>query len=101
MWAKDWVLVSVRVCTSTHLAGAAAETDPAVDGSILNISDVIIHDRNQKMSRSEINLDVSFLSYFFAIRYIVSKWLTAKKRFGFFKKKRNKNKSFTEVTEHS
>lgn len=57
----------MRVCTSTLLAGAAVETDPAVDYSILNISDVIIHDSNLKMNMSEINLVVSFFSFFFAI----------------------------------
>lgn len=56
--------VCVCGCKSTLLAGAAVERDPAVDGSLLNISDVIRHDRNLKMNMSEINPVMSFLSFF-------------------------------------
>lgn len=89
IWASDWGLECV--CTSWLLAGAAA------DCSLLNISDVIIHDRNLKMNMSEINPAMSFLSFSFAIWYRLSKWLTAQRKdlVSFFKKKAVGNKSFS------
>lgn len=78
----------VCVCTSTLLAGAAVETDPAVGYSLLNISDVIIHDRNLKMNMSEINPVMSFLSFFLRHSIRTVKMINGtKKIFSFFKKK--------------
>ena len=56
------------------------QLETAADCSLLNISDVIIHDRNLKMNMSEINPAMSFLSFSFAIWYRLSKWLTAQRK---------------------